>query len=157
MGIALASGAPIISGIIAGIVGGIIVGMLSGSHISVSTSSRVDCGHPCTTRSIRRQLCRLLLCIVFAGILQILFGVFKLGFFANFIPNNVILGLLAAIGAILIVTQLPYLFGLTDFSWKEVWTATPDTFIQKFDAGAALIGLLSLFLILAWDSSPLKS
>ncbi|KOA05274.1 bifunctional SulP family inorganic anion transporter/carbonic anhydrase, partial [Acinetobacter baumannii] len=51
---------------------------------------------------------------------------------------------------------LPYLFGLTDFSWKEVWTATPDTFIQKFDAGAALIGLLSLFLILAWDSSPLK-
>lgn len=93
---------------------------------------------------------------VFAGILQILFGVFKLGFFANFIPNNVILGLLAAIGAILIVTQLPYLFGLTDFSWKEVWTATPDTFIQKFDAGAALIGLLSLFLILAWDSSPLK-
>ncbi|EMX0977413.1 bifunctional SulP family inorganic anion transporter/carbonic anhydrase, partial [Acinetobacter baumannii] len=86
----------------------------------------------------------------------ILFGVFKLGFFANFIPNNVILGLLAAIGAILIVTQLPYLFGLTDFSWKEVWTATPDTFIQKFDAGAALIGLLSLFLILAWDSSPLK-
>ncbi len=64
------------------------------------------------------------LCIVFAGILQILFGVFKLGFFANFIPNNVILGLLAAIGAILIVTQLPYLFGLTDFSWKEVWTAT---------------------------------
>ncbi|SSQ42699.1 sulfate permease [Acinetobacter baumannii] len=97
-----------------------------------------------------------LLCIVFAGILQILFGVFKLGFFANFIPNNVILGLLAAIGAILIVTQLPYLFGLTDFSWKDVWTATPDTLIQKFDTGAALIGLLSLFLILAWDSSPLK-
>jgi len=79
-----------------------------------------------------------------------------LGFFANFIPNNVILGLLAAIGAILIVTQLPYLFGLTDFSWKDVWTATPDTVIQKFDTGAALIGLLSLFLILAWDSSPLK-
>lgn len=96
------------------------------------------------------------MCIVFAGILQILFGVFKLGFFANFIPNNVILGLLAAIGAILIVTQLPYLFGLTDFSWKDVWTATPDTLIQKFDTGAALIGLLSLFLILAWDSSPLK-
>ena len=90
------------------------------SHQRFWPSSRVDCGHPCTTRSIRRQLCRLFMCIVFAGILQILFGVFKLGFFANFIPNNVILGLLAAIGAILIVTQLPYLFGLTDFSWKEV-------------------------------------
>ncbi|WP_375586773.1 bifunctional SulP family inorganic anion transporter/carbonic anhydrase [Acinetobacter baumannii] len=157
LGIALASGAPIISGIIAGIVGGIIVGLLSGSHISVSGPAAG------LTAVILVQLDQLggnyaafLLCIVFAGILQILFGVFKLGFFANFIPNNVILGLLAAIGAILIVTQLPYLFGLTDFSWKEVWTATPDTFIQKFDAGAALIGLLSLFLILAWDSSPLK-
>lgn len=51
----------------------------------------------------------------FAGVLQILFGLFKLGFFANFIPNNVILGLLAAIGVILIATQLPYLFGLSDF------------------------------------------
>ncbi|OUC60411.1 sulfate permease [Acinetobacter seifertii] len=157
MGIALASGAPIISGIIAGIVGGIIVGLLSGSHISVSGPAAG------LTAVILVQLDQLggnyaafLLCIVFAGILQILFGIFKLGFFANFIPNNVILGLLAAIGAILIVTQLPYLFGLTDFSWKNVWTATPDTFLQHFDAGAALIGLLSLFLILAWDNSPLK-
>lgn len=157
LGIALASGAPIISGIIAGIVGGIIVGLLSGSHISVSGPAAG------LTAVILVQLDQLggnyaafLLCIVFAGILQILFGIFKLGFFANFIPNNVILGLLAAIGAILIVTQLPYLFGLTDFSWEKVWTATPDTFLQHFDAGAAFIGLLSLFLILAWDSSPLK-
>ncbi|OCZ55812.1 bifunctional SulP family inorganic anion transporter/carbonic anhydrase [Acinetobacter seifertii] len=157
LGIALASGAPIISGIIAGIVGGIIVGLLSGSHISVSGPAAG------LTAVILVQLDQLggnyaafLLCIVFAGILQILFGIFKLGFFANFIPNNVILGLLAAIGAILIVTQLPYLFGLTDFSWKNIWTATPDTFLQHFDAGAAFIGLLSLFLILAWDNSPLK-
>lgn len=157
LGIALASGAPIISGIIAGIVGGIIVGLLSGSHISVSGPAAG------LTAVILVQLDQLggnyaafLLCIVFAGILQILFGIFKLGFFANFIPNNVILGLLAAIGAILIVTQLPYLFGLTDFSWKNIWTATPDTILQHFDAGAALIGLLSLFLILAWDNSPLK-
>ncbi|WP_284118751.1 bifunctional SulP family inorganic anion transporter/carbonic anhydrase [Acinetobacter seifertii] len=157
LGIALASGAPIISGIIAGIVGGIIVGLLSGSHISVSGPAAG------LTAVILVQLDQLggnyaafLLCIVFAGILQILFGIFKLGFFANFIPNNVILGLLAAIGAILIVTQLPYLFGLTDFSWKNIWNATPDTFLQHFDAGAALIGLLSLFLILAWDNSPLK-
>ncbi|NUE93899.1 bifunctional SulP family inorganic anion transporter/carbonic anhydrase [Acinetobacter seifertii] len=157
LGIALASGAPIISGIIAGIVGGIIVGVLSGSHISVSGPAAG------LTAVILVQLDQLggnyaafLLCIVFAGILQILFGIFKLGFFANFIPNNVILGLLAAIGAILIVTQLPYLFGLTDFSWKNIWTATPDTFLQHFDAGAAFIGLLSLFLILAWDNSPLK-
>ncbi|EXB47996.1 bifunctional SulP family inorganic anion transporter/carbonic anhydrase [Acinetobacter sp. 1000160] len=157
LGIALASGAPIISGIIAGIVGGIIVGLLSGSHISVSGPAAG------LTAVILVQLDQLggnyaafLLCIVFAGILQILFGLFKLGFFANFIPNNVILGLLAAIGAILIVTQLPYLFGLSSFSWDMLWTSTPSALVQHFDLGAALIGLLSLFLILAWDSSPLK-
>lgn len=157
LGIALASGAPIISGIIAGIVGGIIVGLLSGSHISVSGPAAG------LTAVILVQLDQLggnyaafLLCIVFAGILQILFGLFKLGFFANFIPNNVILGLLAAIGAILIVTQLPYLFGLSSFSWDMLWTNTPSALVQHFDLGAALIGLLSLFLILAWDSSPLK-
>lgn len=157
LGIALASGAPIISGIIAGIVGGIIVGLLSGSHISVSGPAAG------LTAVILVQLDQLggnyaafLLCIVFAGILQILFGLFKLGFFANFIPNNVILGLLAAIGAILIVTQLPYLFGLSSFSWDMLWTSTPSALVQHFDLGAALIGLLSLFLILVWDSSPLK-
>ncbi|ENX38265.1 SulP family inorganic anion transporter [Acinetobacter sp. NIPH 2100] len=157
LGIALASGAPIISGIIAGIVGGIIVGLLSGSHISVSGPAAG------LTAVILVQLDQLggnyaafLLCIVFAGILQILFGLFKLGFFANFIPNNVILGLLAAIGAILIVTQLPYLFGLSNFSWQMLWTSTPNALVQHFDLGAALMGLLSLFLILAWDSSPLK-
>ncbi|MBJ8418127.1 bifunctional SulP family inorganic anion transporter/carbonic anhydrase [Acinetobacter courvalinii] len=157
LGIALASGAPIISGIIAGIVGGIIVGLLSGSHISVSGPAAG------LTAVILVQLDQLggnyaafLLCIVFAGILQILFGLFKLGFFANFIPNNVILGLLAAIGAILIVTQLPYLFGFSSFSWDMLWTSTPSALVQHFDLGAALIGLLSLFLILAWDSSPLK-
>lgn len=157
LGIALASGAPIISGIIAGIVGGIIVGLLSGSHISVSgPAAGLAAVILVQLDQLGGNYAAFLLCIVFAGILQILFGLFKLGFFANFIPNNVILGLLAAIGAILIVTQLPYLFGLSSFSWDMLWTSTPSALVQHFDLGAALIGLLSLFLILAWDSSPLK-
>jgi len=157
LGIALASGAPIISGIIAGIVGGIVVGVLSGSHISVAGPAAG------LTAVILVQLDQLsgnyaafLLCIIFAGLLQIGFGLFKLGFFANFIPNNVILGLLAAIGVILIATQLPYLFGINDFSWSAVWSGTFFSNFSSLDKGAALIGLLSLFLILAWDSSPLK-
>jgi len=157
LGIALASGAPIISGIIAGIVGGIVVGVLSGSHISVAGPAAG------LTAVILVQLDQLsgnyaafLLCIIFAGLLQIGFGLFKLGFFANFIPNNVILGLLAAIGVILIATQLPYLFGINDFSWSAVWSGTFFSNFSSLDKGAALIGLLSLFLILAWDSSSLK-
>ncbi len=157
LGIALASGAPILSGIIAGIVGGIIVGLLSGSHISVAGSAAG------LTTVILVQLEQLggnyaafLWCIVFAGFLQILFGLFKLGFFANFIPNNVILGLLAAIGVILMITQIPYLFGLSNFSWNQLWTGQINQILLQFDQGAMLIGVVSLLLILAWDSSPLK-
>lgn len=157
LGIALASGAPIISGIIAGIVGGIVVGFLSGSHISVAGPAAG------LTAVILVQLDQLsgsyaafLLCIIFAGCLQIIFGLFKLGFFANFIPNNVILGLLAAIGVILIMTQLPYLLGISAFSWEKILTETPQSIFSKIDSGAALIGLLSVALLLVWDNSPLK-
>ncbi|MEB3754598.1 bifunctional SulP family inorganic anion transporter/carbonic anhydrase [Acinetobacter sp. MD2(2019)] len=157
LGIALASGAPILSGIIAGIVGGIVVGALSGSHISVAGPAAG------LTAVILTQLDQLggnyaafLLCIVFAGILQIGFGLLKLGFFANFIPNNVILGLLAAIGAILMLTQLPHLLGLSELSWKELFHAEFSLISEQFDAGAAMIGVLSLLLILAWENSPLK-
>lgn len=157
LGIALASGAPIISGIIAGIIGGIVVGSLSGSHISVSGPAAG------LTAVILVQLDQLggnyaafLLCIIFAGVLQIMFGVLKLGFFANFIPNNVILGLLAAIGIILIMTQLPYLLGLSHINWHNPLTEKILFSYSAIDLGAVMMGLLSLVLMLAWDSSPLK-
>ena len=157
LGVALASGAPIISGLIAGIVGGIVVGFLSGSHVSVAGPAAG------LTAVIMVQLEQLggnysafLLCVIFAGLIQIVFGVFRLGFFVNFIPSNVILGLLAAIGAILIATQIPYLLGLTDFFWGMIWTGQFQNIAAKFDEGAAMIGLMSLFIILAWDTSPLK-
>ena len=157
LGIALASGAPIISGIISGIIGGIVVGLLSGSHISVAGPAAG------LTAVILVQLDQLggnyaafLLCIIFAGLLQIGFGLLRLGFFANFIPNNVILGLLAAIGIILILSQLPYLLGFSNFSWQQLWGGQIHTVFTTVDAGAALIGLFSLLLILMWDCSPLK-
>ncbi len=153
LGIALASGAPIMAGIIAGIVGGIVVGMLSGSHISVAGPAAG------LTAVILMQLEQLggnyaafLLSVIFAGVLQLLFGVFKLGFFANFVPNNVILGLLAAIGVILILSQIPYLFGITDFSWGSIHEIS----MAQVDTIAAAIGILSVLVMLAWDASPLK-
>ena len=157
LGIALASGAPIISGIISGIIGGILVGLLSGSHVSVAGPAAG------LTAVVLVQLDQLggnyaafLLCIIFAGLLQIGFGLLKLGFFANFIPNNVILGLLAAIGIILILSQLPYLFGFSNFSWEQLWTGQIYSVFAAADTGAALIGVFSLLLILMWDCSPLK-
>ena len=161
LGIASASGAPLISGVIAGVIGGIVVGCLSGSHISVSGPAA---GLAAIVLSLLSQLegnyQAFLLCLVLAGFMQIIFGLCKLGSFSNFIPTNVILGLLAAIGLILMINQLPYLigiklealaiYGLTD------WQLAGQALYRHFDAGAALIGIMSMLLILVWDKTPLK-
>lgn len=157
LGIALASGAPILSGILAGIVGGIVVGFLSGSHISVAgPAAGLTAVILVQLEQLGGNYAAFLLCIIFAGGLQILFGLFKLGFFANYIPNNVILGLLAAIGVILIATQIPYLLGLGNFSWRELWIDQGINPNIQLDDGAMAIGLLSVMVILVWDKTPLK-
>lgn len=146
-----------ISGVIAGVIGGIVVGFLSGSHISVSGPAA---GLAAIVLSLLSQLGgnyqAFLLCLVLAGVIQVAFGIFKLGSFSNFIPTNVILGLLAAIGIILILNQIPYLMGikieLFKMHWKSGWAAL----MPHFDYGAALIGILSVIIILAWDKTPLK-
>ena len=153
LGIALASGAPIMAGIIAGIVGGIVVGALSGSHVSVAgPAAGLSAVILMQLEQLGGNYAAFLLSVIFAGLLQLLFGIFKLGFFANFVPNNVILGLLAAIGVILILSQLPYLFGIADFSWRQL----PELSMAQIDPIAAGIGVLSVLVMLAWDASPLK-
>ena len=97
-----------------------------------------------------------LFCLVLAGILQMVFGVLRVGTFSNFIPTNVILGLLAAIGIILILNQFPILVGLEISLLKMSWLANTESILNKFDAGACLIGLISIAIILLWDKSPLK-
>ncbi|MBP5992778.1 MAG: sulfate permease [Acinetobacter sp.] len=157
LGIASASGAPLISGVIAGVIGGIVVGFLSGSHISVSGPAA---GLAAIVLSLLSQLGgnyqAFLLCLVLAGVIQVAFGIFKLGSFSNFIPTNVILGLLAAIGIILILNQIPYLMGIKIDLFKMHWQSGWSALMPHFDYGAALIGILSVIIILAWDKTPLK-
>lgn len=157
LGIALASGAPLLAGIISGVIGGIIVGALSGSHISVSGPAAG------LTAIIIAQLELLngnyqafLVSVVLAGILQIIFGALKLGSFANFVPNNVILGLLAAIGLILIIGQTPRLFGTNTHTIISTWQ-DPLALWSGLDQGAAIIGVLSIVIILGWDKFKPKN
>ena len=123
LGIASASGAPLISGIIAGVIGGIVIGYLSGSHISVSGPAAG------LTAIVLTQLDKLegnyqafLFCLVLAGFIQLFFGLFRLGTYSNFIPTNVIMGLLVAIGLILIINQLPLLFGIKTEILQQRWS-----------------------------------
>lgn len=158
LGIAHASGAPLLSGVIAGVIGGIVVGALSGSHISVSGPAAGLTAIILTQlMALDGQYSAFLLCVILAGLLQMLFGCLKLGSFANFVPTNVILGLLVAIGLILMINQLPNLFGLHMATIKQLGLQNFPQVLQHIDVGAAVIGVLSVALILLWDQTPLKT
>ena len=111
LGIAHASGAPILSGLITGIIAGIVVGALSGSHVSVSGPAAG------LTAVVLAQIEALgtyeafLLALLISGGLQVVFGLVRAGVLANYFPTSVVKGLLAAIGVILILKQIPHLVG----------------------------------------------
>ncbi|MHA3049330.1 solute carrier family 23 protein [Acinetobacter sp. ANC 4639] len=157
LGIAHASGAPLLSGVIAGVIGGIVVGALSGSHISVSgPAAGLTAIILAQLMALDGQYSAFLLCVILSGLLQMVFGCLKLGTFANFVPTNVILGLLVAIGLILMINQLPNLFGLHMAMIKQLGLQNFPQILQHIDVGAAVIGVLSVALILLWDQTPLK-
>ena len=111
LGVALASGAPVYSGIISGIIGGVVISIISKSQLSVSGPAAgltAICAAAITKLGAFEIF---LLSVSVAGLLQILIGIFKLGGFTHFIPSAVIKGMLAAIGVILISKQIPLLIG----------------------------------------------
>jgi len=159
LGVALASNAPLFSGVLAGIIGGILVGSLSGSHTSVSGPAAG------LTAIVAAQIGKLgafetfLLAVTLAGGLQILMGTLRLGFIAAFFPSSVIKGLLAAIGVILILKQLPHVVGHDADADGEMSFFQPDqrnTFTELLDTvfdiqpGAALVGGLGLAILIFW-------
>jgi MFS superfamily sulfate permease-like transporter len=135
LGIALASNAPLFSGIIAGAVGGIIIGSMSGSPLSVSGPAAGLTAIVAVAIGKLPAYEAFALAVVIAGILQFVFGSLKAGVLGDYVPNSVIRGMLAAIGLILIVKQLPHLAG----------------FKQAFSPAALLIGVVSVGILLLWD------
>ena len=111
LGIALASGAPLFSGIIAGIVGGIVVGFLSHSNVSVSGPAAGLSAIVLASISTLGSFETFLMAVVLAGILQLLLGIAKAGSISNYFPNNVIEGMLVGIGIIIFLKQIPHALG----------------------------------------------
>jgi len=162
LGVALASGAPLISGLVAGIVGGIIVGVLSGSHSSVSGPAAG------LTAVVAAQIIGLgsfnafLLAVIIAGLIQLVLGSLKTGFLSEFIPSSVIKGLLAAIGVILVLKQIPHVFGHDADPEGDMSFTQPDhenTFteiaaiLSDFHLGAAVVGVTSVMLLFLWNKN----
>lgn len=160
LGIALASGAPLFSGLLAGIIGGLVVGVFSGSHTSVSGPAAGLTAIVATQLAILGSFEAFLFAVVIAGVLQIVLGFAKAGELSAFFPSSVIKGLLAAIGVILILKQIPHVLGHDTDPDGEMSFVQPDehnTFSELLTVlggdiliGPAVIGLFSIALLLVW-------
>ena len=164
LGIALASNAPLVSGLISGVIGGVFVGWMSGSRTSVSGPAAG------LTAIVAAQIASLgafetfLLAVVLAGILQVALGLLRAGGLAAFFPSSVIQGLLAAIGTILILKQLPHILGHDTDPEGEMAFDQPDhentfseltkLFYGEVHQGAIVVGAISLILLFVWDRFP---
>lgn len=164
LGIALASGAPLLSGIISGIVGGIVVGIVSQSHTSVSGPAA---GLSAVVLASITQLGGFdlfLTAVILAGIFQLAMGAANTGFLSDYVPSNVIKGLLSAIGIILILKQIPHALGFDSDPEEDFSFIQPDgenTFselinaLNLFTPGAIVISALSILVLIGWDKTPL--
>ncbi|MDX5403935.1 MAG: SulP family inorganic anion transporter [Bacteroidota bacterium] len=165
LGIALASGAPLFSGLIAGIVGGIIVGSLSGSHVSVSGPAAGLTVIVLNAISDMGAFDLFLATVVVAGVFQLILGILKAGVIGYYFPTAVIRGMLAAIGLILILKQIPHALGYDADPEGDQSFIQPDqenTFSEILNAlnhlspGAMIICAISLSIILLFESSLIQ-
>ena len=167
LGIAMGSEVPLKSGLIAGIIGGIVVGYLSDSHTSVSgPAAGLITVVLAAIASVGGDLGLFFLAVMLSGLVQIVLGLAKGGIIANYIPSNVIKGLLASIGIILILKQIPHAVGIDkdafgDFSFiqkdgENTFSELMTIFSEKFSLGAFLICAASMVIILGWNKTPMK-
>ena len=161
LGIALASGAPLFSGLIAGIVGGIVVGAISGSQVGVSGPAAGLAAIVLAAIASLGGYENFLLAVVLGGIIQILFGVLRAGIIGYYFPSSVIKGMLTGIGIIIILKQIPHFFGWDadpggDFAFFQV--DGENTFSEIFNSlnhislGPTIIALISLGILILWNT-----
>lgn len=158
LGIALASGAPLYSGLLAGIIGGIVVAPLSGSQLAVSGAAAGLTTVVAGSIALLGSFDVFLLAVIVAGLFQVTLGIFKLGVVANYFPSSVIKGMLAAIGIILISKQIPLALG---YDQPDFWTSgflkliSAENFLGNFETfpnhttrGAMLLTIISLAVLI---------
>ncbi|MDN3665056.1 SulP family inorganic anion transporter [Algibacter miyuki] len=160
LGIALASGAPLFSGVIAGVVGGVVVGSLSGSNLGVSGPAAGLAAIVLTAIGTLGGYENFLVAVVLGGVIQIVFGILKAGVIGYYFPSSVIKGMLTGIGIIIILKQIPHFFGydaevegadsFVEASGENTFSAILNI-TDNLILGSLVIGLVGLGIILFWD------
>ena len=160
LGIALASGAPLFSGLIAGIIGGIVVGALSGSPIGVSGPAAGLAAIVLSAIGTLGGWENFLVAVVLGGAIQLLFGVLKAGIIGYYFPSSVIKGMLTGIGIIIILKQIPHFFGYDkdpEGDWAFFQVDGENTFsellntVNNVSPGATLIAIVGISILILWD------
>lgn len=160
LGIALASGAPLFSGIISGIVGGIVVGTISGSPLGVSGPAAGLAVIVLTSIQTLNTFETFLLAVVIAGVFQIILGLLKAGVIGYYFPSSVIKGMLTGIGIIIILKQIPHAFGYDKDYEGDLGFSQADggnTFSELYrmldyiTPGAVIVSVIAMAILLLWD------
>jgi MFS superfamily sulfate permease-like transporter len=162
LGIAMASGAPLYAGLISGIIGGIVVGALSGSPLGVSGPAAGLAVIVLNAITDLGGFEIFLVAVILAGIIQLIMGFAKAGIIAYFFPSSVIHGMLAGIGIIIFLKQLPHAFGYDrdpegDFEFNQIdGHNTFDELVHMLETvspGVMVISAVSLFILILWSTS----
>ena len=153
LGIALASGAPPLAGLIAGIIGGLVVGSLSGSQVGVSGPAAGLAVIVLNGINSVPTYETFLLAVVIGGVVQILLGVLKAGVIGLYFPSSVIQGMLSAIGILIFFKQVPHALGYAgkegvDGLLQGIGHATPT---------AVFIAAVGLGILLLWELPSMKA
>lgn len=161
LGIALASGAPLFSGLIAGIIGGIIVGSLSGSSLGVSGPAA---GLAVIVLNAIRDLGAyetFLLAVIIGGIIQVILGFARAGIIGYFFPSSVIKGMLSGIGIIIILKEIPHAVGYDKDYEGDLDFIQPDgentfstliTMLDYISLPVIAVSITSLLILILWDN-----
>ncbi|WP_138993789.1 SulP family inorganic anion transporter [Larkinella sp. C7] len=166
LGIALASGAPLFSGLVAGMIGGLVIGFLSGSEVSVSGPAAGLAVIVADSITGLGSFEVFLTAVVLAGMVQLGLGVLKAGKFSGYFPDSVIRGLLVAIGLVIILKQIPHALGRdNDFEGEFAFQQLADgenTLSEIYRAvvtastGAVIISFASFILLHFWGKAAQK-
>ena len=164
LGIALASHAPLFSGLIAGIIGGLISAPLSNSQLGISGTA---VGLSVLVSAGIKQLGfdGFLLALVIMGIIQLLLSLLRAGMIAHYFPSSVINGILSGIGIILFLKQIPHALG-DDLDYEDDFTFTQtDQYssfselinaVEYFSPTAMIIAIISLAILITWELPKIK-
>ncbi|APR87510.1 Sulfate permease [Minicystis rosea] len=165
LGIALASGAPALSGILAGIAGGLVIPLISKAPLSVSGPAAGLAAIVAAGIAKVGSFEVLAMAVVLAGVIQMVLGALKAGRIAHFVPSSVIQGMLTAIGLLLILKQIPHAVGYDKENFASVAFRANDsenTFslffhaLSAFEPGAIIIALVSISVLVLWEKTRLK-